>query len=222
MRTKHRCWALRRNPVGIETGRQDQTISNHDSFLTAAALAPILSAARQRWADTGLTSEQLGVIDSLRFEVADLAGWYLGASSGRIVQLDRRATGYGWFIDATPLDDAEFTAAAGGTPGASALRRIDLLSTVLHEMGHNLGLADDYAPAARENVMYGFLVPGERRLPFRGQARDANFNGGSGTHYLFTPLNIGTLPPGLNPSADLEELPEHRFLSLQGLCLLAQ
>ena len=35
-------------------------------------------------------------------------------------------------------------------------------------------------------------------------------------------LSVGTLPPGLNLSADLDELPEHRFLSLQGLCLLAQ
>ena len=34
-------------------------------------------------------------------------------------------------------------------------------------------------------------------------------------------LTIGAMPPGLNLSNDLIELPEHRFLSLQGLCLLA-
>lgn len=33
-------------------------------------------------------------------------------------------------------------------------------------------------------------------------------------------MSIGSLPPGLNPSPELEELPEHRYLGLQGLCLL--
>ena len=55
-----------------------------DFRLTTANLQPILAAARQRWADTGLTSEQLAVIDSLQFEVADLAGWCLGATSDRV------------------------------------------------------------------------------------------------------------------------------------------
>lgn len=33
-------------------------------------------------------------------------------------------------------------------------------------------------------------------------------------------LRIGHLPPGLNPSPELEDLPDHRYLGLQGLCLL--
>lgn len=33
-------------------------------------------------------------------------------------------------------------------------------------------------------------------------------------------LRIGQSPPGLNPSPELEELPDHRYLGLQGLCLL--
>lgn len=33
-------------------------------------------------------------------------------------------------------------------------------------------------------------------------------------------MSIGQFPPGLNPSPDLMELPEHRYLGLQGLCLL--
>ncbi|MDB6029942.1 MAG: C-terminal target protein, partial [Verrucomicrobiales bacterium] len=119
--------------------------------LTADRLKPILAAARQRWAATGLSLEQLAVLDSLRFEVTNLAGWYLGASSGRVVQLDRLASGYGWFIDSAPTEDTRFAGPAG---------RIDLLSAVLHEMGHQLGLPDDYTPAARGDVMYGFLAPG--------------------------------------------------------------
>ena len=33
-------------------------------------------------------------------------------------------------------------------------------------------------------------------------------------------LRIGVLPPGLNPTDDLLDIPEHRYFSLQGLCLL--
>ncbi len=179
--------------------RQDAVLPPDTSApLTDTALAPVLAAARLRWSEAGLTRDQLAVIDSLRFEVSDLAGWYLGASSGGVVQLDRRATGYGWFIDPTPMDDREFTESTTATRSSSpALAgRIDLLSTVLHEMGHTLGLADDYAPAARDNVMYGFLMPGERRLPFHQQARNAVPDTGSETHYIFAPLTIGTLPAG--------------------------
>lgn len=179
--------------------RQDAVLPPDTSApLTDTALAPVLAAARLRWSEAGLTRDQLAVIDSLRFEVSDFAGWYLGASSGRVVQLDRRATGYGWFVDPTPMDDREFTETMTATRSSSpALAgRIDLLSTVLHEMGHTLGLADDYAPAARDSVMYGFLMPGERRLPFHQQARNAVPDTGSETHYMFAPLNIGTLPAG--------------------------
>ncbi len=63
-------------------------------------------------------------------------------------------------------------------------------------MGHTLGLADDCTPAARENVMYGFLTPGERRLPFRDQALDAQPDHDGGIHYAIAPINIGILPSG--------------------------
>lgn len=33
-------------------------------------------------------------------------------------------------------------------------------------------------------------------------------------------MRIGSIPPGLNSSPNLAELPEHRYLALQGLCLL--
>ena len=180
-------WAEGHNPFGIEA----------EAPLTDVSLLPILAAARQRWAATGLTADQLAIVDSLQFEVTSLNGWYLGASSNRVVRLDRRANGHGWFIDPTPLDDREFAATSETRLSSVAPSgRIDLLSAVLHEMGHTLGLPDDYAPAARDNVMYGFLIPGERRLPRLAQARDASPDTGLATHYLFTPINIGTLPAG--------------------------
>lgn len=166
--------------------------------LTAANLEPILVAARQRWINTGLSREQIAAIDTLRFEVTNLAGWYLGASAGNVVQLDRGASGYGWFIDATPMDDAEFSPVSGAMrlSGRPLSGRIDLLSAVLHEMGHRLGLPDDYTPAARADLMSGFLPPAERRVPGVNRAHDAVVGANSATHYLFASLNLGTLPAG--------------------------
>ncbi len=48
----------------------------------------------------------------------------------------------------------------------------------------------------RDNVMYGFLTKGERRLPAKGQAIGANPNALSGPHFLASPVNLNTLPPG--------------------------
>jgi Bacterial Ig domain len=42
---------------------------------------------------------------------------------------------------------------------------MDLLTVVMHEMGHALGLDDTYAAADRGDLMFGLLVTGERRLP---------------------------------------------------------
>jgi len=64
---------------------------------------------------------------------------FLGIASGASIILDRDAAGYGWFIDATPLDESEFTRRADGgyrvTERSSAPYRIDLLTAIAHEMG---------------------------------------------------------------------------------------
>src|SRR5206468_2086543 len=114
-----------------------------------------------------------------------------------LVQIDRDAAGNGWFIDPTPQDDAEFVQANSPTrlytkPQNAPAGRIDLLTTVLHEMGHALGLPDSYSQEARENLMFGSLTKGERRLPAKGQAKGAIAGSVTGTHFLFSPISIGT------------------------------
>jgi hypothetical protein len=55
--------------------------------------------------------------------------------------------------------------------------RLGLLTAILHETGQALGLADAYEPTDRNEVMYGSLTVGARRVPVRGQvtknARDS-------------------------------------------------
>lgn len=41
----------------------------------------------------------------------------------------------------------------------------DLLTTIMHELGHVLGYEDTYAPDQSAALMSGWLQAGERRLP---------------------------------------------------------
>ena len=61
--------------------------------------------------------------------------------------IDRDAAGYGSLINPAPRDDLESTPLAANAiaaqPRNAADRRADLLTTVMHELGHEPGFADD-------------------------------------------------------------------------------
>jgi hypothetical protein len=159
-----------------------------DGILSQADLDLLVSAATARWAATGVSAEQLDALLGTSFTIEDLPGWYLGEASPGHATLDVNAAGNGWFIDPTPMTDGDV--AAG---------HIDLLTTIMHEMGHQLGLGDSYLPADRDRLMYGYLTLGERRLPATGQAIGADphaHDGEIGPDFLFTPINVGTLTFG--------------------------
>jgi hypothetical protein len=138
--------------------------------LTGDTLDNIVAAAIQRWAATGLADEQLAALNAVTFEIADLGGNYLGLEGGSHIQIDDDGAGYGWFVDATPLDDEEFANRTDETrlvtDGSQApAGQYDLLTTIMHEFGHVLGLGDTYAIDQSSTLMYGWLQTGERRLP---------------------------------------------------------
>lgn len=152
--------------------------------LTQAELDTAVVLAREHWAATGLSDQQVAALKQLRFVVTDeLPAKYLGAAGPDKIRVSSHAAGNGWHTS----DDIS------STPGAT---RVDLLTAVMHEMGHALGLPDCYAPADRSSVMYGYLTTGERRLPIKDQARDAVPGSLIGGHFLGSPVSIGTLPPG--------------------------
>lgn len=130
------------------------------TLLTEADLDAIVVAAVDRWATA------LGpLLKRPNVTVADLPAGYLGAEGTSGILIDRDADGRGWFVDPTPGDDREFLpAASAGTlpagPDSPAAGRFDLLTVVLHEFGHALGLPDGDAVG----VMAESLSPGERRL----------------------------------------------------------
>ena len=118
-----------------------------------SALPPVLAEAVRRWQSAGAT---LGELDGMRVAVADLPGRYLGQTHGTTIYLDSDAAGHGWYIDSTPADDSEF--ANAGDQGEKG--RLDLLTVVMHEIGHVLGFTN-----GGTGVMSETLVAGTRLAP---------------------------------------------------------
>jgi large repetitive protein len=93
---------------------------------------------------------------NLKIEITDLPTGQLAEanithfdSNGRptsgTLTLDIDANGLGWFIDSSPWDNAEFGTLNGetlfrATLGSEAYGHYDLLTTILHELGHLAGL----------------------------------------------------------------------------------
>jgi hypothetical protein len=68
-----------------------------------------------------------------------------GRPTSGTLTLDTDANGLGWFIDSTPWDNAEFGTLNAetffrATLGSAAYGHYDLLTTILHELGHLAGL----------------------------------------------------------------------------------
>src|SRR5207253_3828015 len=62
-----------------------------------------------------------------------------------------------------PSSDSSFIHATSATrlyadPRNAPAGHIDLLTAIMHEMGHKLGLDDSYAETDRDNLMYGYLT----------------------------------------------------------------
>lgn len=121
-------------------------------------------------ADAGIDQSLITLLGAVRFEVAQLGGPLLGLAdaASRRVLIDTNAAGYGWFADVTPLRDEEFVASATNStltaaPGSLAQGKMDLLSVVLHEMGHIAGLGDISGDPHGNNLMIEALASGSRR-----------------------------------------------------------
>ncbi len=104
----------------------------------------------------GAGDSRLGLLDTVQVVLGNLPGDKLGATMGYEVLIDSNAAGYGWFADPTPADNSEFL--DGATPTG-----IDLLTVVMHEMGHVLGYGDVAGDSGA--VMSATLEAGVRYAP---------------------------------------------------------
>jgi cyclophilin family peptidyl-prolyl cis-trans isomerase len=133
-----------------------------DDVLSDAELAPIAAEAVRRL-ETQLGSQVETTLAGAAIKIADLPADVLGETSGNTIWIDNDAAGYGWFVDPTPGDDVEFgdllgSRSSAARPDTAAAERVDLLTAVMHEMGHLLG----YQHAA-DDLMQAVLPLGVRR-----------------------------------------------------------
>ena len=112
---------------------------------------------------------QLSMAQGVDYRMASLQGTTLAETTGTgaesIITLDSDAAGHGWYIDYTPYLNEEFLPTSNpnewiAKPGSEAEGKMDMLTVLLHEYGHALGL--DHTADAHD-FMAATLQPGVRR-----------------------------------------------------------
>src|SRR4030095_5755090 len=106
----------------------------------------------------------------LEVEVAALPGAQLATINSSKITLDETAAGYGWFFDATPSDDNEFSVPVFDkelqtTENSAANGRMDLLTVLLRQLGTEVSFGKSGLKGPAAWLMEGTLDTGERRAP---------------------------------------------------------
>ena len=120
-------------------------------------LALVVDAAMARWNEHSPVPPK--VLEAVQFQIVDLPGNTLGLAAGDVIWIDINAAGFGWYVGMSEQKSSDASA-----------DRMDLLSAVMHELGHLFGLSheDDL-----DSVMEDELRPGQR--PFEDDLVDAIF-----------------------------------------------
>ena len=135
--------------------------------LTESQLQPVVVEAEAIWAKVlGPDNARLAILNGITVQVGDLPSGMIGATVGDSIYVDSDADGWGWFTNASAVSTIAFqaTSTAGvlnAAPGSAAAGHMDLLSTVLHEMGNVMGFPEDSGADVTGDV----LAAGTRRLP---------------------------------------------------------
>jgi hypothetical protein len=140
--------------------------------LTWEIVEQFRQVAIAQWSRLGIDAAAIETLQQAQIQVQDLGDSRVGLKSGTTITLDDDAAGAGWFIDATPWDDVEFSdrfserelRAVGGD---RAFGKVDLLTVLTHEMGHILGMAHPDSAHSIDGLMNAEIPVGIRRLPDR-------------------------------------------------------
>ena len=122
----------------------------------------------QRWIAAGISDEQVAQLEAITYQIADLDHGFLALAGGdhNLVTIDADASNTGWFVDDTPRDDHEFASTDPNTgellaTDSAAIGHYDLLTTIMHEQGHIIGISH----TEHLGVMHNTLGKGGRWNP---------------------------------------------------------
>jgi len=139
-----------------------ESLTSEDVAIVTTALPPVVISPVVE-SDTSVVT----------IVIVDLPGSQLASTTGNTVYLDHDAAGWGWFVDTTPLDSSEFSEENGRLLASStslASGRIDLVSVLMHELGHVAGLEH-----TEEGLMSAIILPGERLIDWESDTYDESF-----------------------------------------------
>jgi hypothetical protein len=132
------------------------------SRLTFGELQPVIVAAIAVLDRSGF---DVGRLSHATFVIDDLQGGILGVTHQSTIWIDQNAAGHGWYVGpGTVFSDQMAAGEWAMTPGEHS-DRIDLLTLVMHELGHVLGFDSVAATVKDHDWMTATLGAGVRRLP---------------------------------------------------------
>ncbi|HRI91766.1 MAG TPA: Ig-like domain-containing protein [Accumulibacter sp.] len=175
----YRIWKISKSPTAVN---DKDIVAWHESVPLAG----------------GVSSANVALVTYLDLPGGTLGKMTVDQDNVRIA-LDPTAAGYGWFVDLTPSDNAEFLPTSNpfeliARPGSDAEGRMDLLTVLRHEYGHAAGLEHS---GDSHDLMASTLLPGVRRLPTSSEL--------AALHGLLAGTNSAPLPydPSTPPGAPL-------------------
>ncbi|HET9129966.1 MAG TPA: matrixin family metalloprotease, partial [Terriglobia bacterium] len=155
--------------------------------INGQVLQPIVAEALSRLEVMGLNADELDQAHLAKVTIADLPEWELAETHGQEIRVDSNAGGFDWYVDPNPADDNEFHRVDSelvANEGSDAEGRVDLLTVLVHELGHVAGLEH-----TETGVMQAGIRPGIRRT--------------SSTDQLIETLKAANAPPSDQTTQEL-------------------